>query len=1598
MAIDGPAAAPPVGDTAVPAAAAAAAANDHVNGDHAAAADSAAKQLAAPNGNGHADGSPNSDANTSGTVTNRITALGAIDFLPVRVVLLVDRAQHDIYEVDATNPKVLIHKPPRARGNESAFKKIYMDHISVLDVARDTLIKHCQLEEQLAMLLQGFNAAIYTVNTRDPETHVNGLLIFALRLLDRLLARAPPLQLSYVFLGVTDTQCIQLDTEKPLQLPFLLDHLDDLFEDAPSATFLIDKLEAKHAVPTMLLVRLETADAAATDPIACTLTLADLGWMYDPPNTSACVPMLPNSLAKLQTMVTALAQRPIGARIETGESYLTALAAAHLNGNCRTQWLLRADLAHPAVAPVLQLGASLRLIKTAVSPPPRAAVARRRVEELEAALARAADRHAQADADRAALEAKVTAGIEYVHRLNATAEYWKAAEEAARIRAAEQGANARELRLALAAARREVVSEQVARKSCEMEIARLRRQVARLEEMRRDAEHDRATTDVATRILTNEASCLRTAVDNAVSDARFAKRHAADLLAVLDTVTEERDAAVGKATQLAQVAQRYRGKARRANETIDELAATVTDFEAAVTKLQADFEKEHAARTLAESDRDTALAECIKLARDLMNAERATNAARAEAEAARAAAAEGGLDPETEAAYVALGERAVEVQAALEAEQKQVADLAAALEEAAAQNAEVEARAKEEVEKEKARREQAEKELERANAQVHILAVARDDLHAKVERLEHQLERQVLRADAAVAGEQVRAAAIEQERAAVEAAAEARDATVHARAELARELDEVRLAAARRETELVQEMETMQAQVRSRALELETVRQDRDRQARRATDLAAVAETAEAAARAALDQVRDLERQVADATAAVRAAERVAAAAQSDLDAERRRAAAAAVELENVAAQCAAVTADRDALVDAVAQIQDKYVQQCALTRAAHEEVRAARARARDEQLELRAELQTTQTDLATVRAQLEDAEAQVAAAEAIPSVRPMAAVVDHAHTRELTRARTLLQERTAALDAARAALATAEADRDAARDDLVQVENERDALRGELTRARVTADQARRSAAATADRARRELDRVRADLAAAMRERDDLQVSLNTANAAAADAAAAQAESARLRRVQSDLEARLRWLEKDLEVKETEIARLHEEATAAAAAAAVPGAGVDEQVLARTRADLAQRAADLRVAEADRRRLQLEIDERNRQVEDLAAHVQVLEQELQRTAAQRAPISKPSLARMQNTLLDTTRENRMLKDQNAELAQRAELAAAAAAAAAVTAPVAASDEMDVVAMLPPAAVPARARGRAAKRPLVLDDATDEDAVGDAAGPTSPALNKRAARGKNATRPASAPSPARLVLDSVVIEPMRRTPTPPVVPPPAPRRARAAARPAVVESETDDEEVDDKDEEEAVVDVVDTESHEKDADEDEDENPPPPPPAPPARGGRKRGGAGATKAAPAAKGRKGTAASKAAAAASESAASDADAPTEPVAKPARKPRGKGKAKATVAAAAAADNAEQPAPAASAPLPPSTPPPLSQPGAGVFASPDLSMTSTASRPGTVKRRRLNAPAARPIQVVSTPAKVTSDRESKLRNTLQFLTAEPVAGAP
>ncbi|KNE70377.1 hypothetical protein AMAG_14517 [Allomyces macrogynus ATCC 38327] len=404
MATAAPAIVPSVGDPAVPAGAA----NDQVNGDPAAATDNAAANQPAANGNGHAD-----DHANAGTVTNPTTALGAIDIMPVRVVLLVDRAKHDIYEVDATNPKVLIHKPPRARGNESAFKKIYMDHISVLDVARDTLIKHCQLEEQLAMLLQGFNAAIYTINTRDPETHVNGLLILALRLLDRLLARAPPLQLSYVFLGVTDTQCIQLDTEKSLQLPFLLDHLDDLFEDAPTVSFLIDKLEAKHAVPTMLLIRLETADAAAPDPIVCTLTLADLGWMYDPP-TAACAPMLPNSLAKLQSMVTALAQRPIGARIETGETYLTALAAAHLNGNCRTQWLLRADLAHPAVSPLLQLGASLRLIKTAVAKPARSGVARRRVEELESALARAADRNAQADADRAALEAKVTAGIEYI--------------------------------------------------------------------------------------------------------------------------------------------------------------------------------------------------------------------------------------------------------------------------------------------------------------------------------------------------------------------------------------------------------------------------------------------------------------------------------------------------------------------------------------------------------------------------------------------------------------------------------------------------------------------------------------------------------------------------------------------------------------------------------------------------------------------------------------------------------------------------------------------------------------------------------------------------------------------------------------------------------------------------------------------------------------------------------------------------------------------------------------------------------------------------------------------------------------------------------
>ncbi|KNE67841.1 hypothetical protein AMAG_19715 [Allomyces macrogynus ATCC 38327] len=164
MATDGPAAAPPVGDPAVPVALA----NEHVNGDHTAANDNAAKPPAAANGNGHADDSPNSDANVSGTVTNRTATLGAIDFLPVRVVLLVDRAQHDIYEVDTTNPKVLIYKPPRgARGMSWPSRKSSWTTFPCSTWRATRSSSTASSRSSWPCCSRGFNAAIYTVNTRD---------------------------------------------------------------------------------------------------------------------------------------------------------------------------------------------------------------------------------------------------------------------------------------------------------------------------------------------------------------------------------------------------------------------------------------------------------------------------------------------------------------------------------------------------------------------------------------------------------------------------------------------------------------------------------------------------------------------------------------------------------------------------------------------------------------------------------------------------------------------------------------------------------------------------------------------------------------------------------------------------------------------------------------------------------------------------------------------------------------------------------------------------------------------------------------------------------------------------------------------------------------------------------------------------------------------------------------------------------------------------------------------------------------------------------------------------------------------------------------
>ncbi|KAJ1513737.1 hypothetical protein HMI55_005278 [Coelomomyces lativittatus] len=242
-------------------------------------------------------------------------------------------------------------------------RKFFLDHIQALEEPNELLIKQSKMEEQLQLLSSGFNAGIFTLNTRDPNTGSNGLLIMALNILKEMHRELDYVRIFYCMIGLTDRKCIDLITERSIQVNFIQKKLSSLYTQASSIDDLIILLQRSYSIPFILLIKLDGMYEFQSQ-----LCLADLGWTHVTSKLPRTTPFLTQSLSKLKDIAHLLYQMPYHGRIHYDGCQLTALSKDFIGGNSRTSFIFKVDLDDPETPELLKFADLLRKVKHFVQP------------------------------------------------------------------------------------------------------------------------------------------------------------------------------------------------------------------------------------------------------------------------------------------------------------------------------------------------------------------------------------------------------------------------------------------------------------------------------------------------------------------------------------------------------------------------------------------------------------------------------------------------------------------------------------------------------------------------------------------------------------------------------------------------------------------------------------------------------------------------------------------------------------------------------------------------------------------------------------------------------------------------------------------------------------------------------------------------------------------------------------------------------------------------------------------------------------------------------------------------------------------------------
>ncbi|KAJ3168241.1 hypothetical protein HDU88_001680 [Geranomyces variabilis] len=305
---------------------------------------------------------------------------------------------------------------PLAGSRTTEPRKLYFDNCFDATASADDVHARCNLATLAARAVEGYSSALFIAGLGRKFAQ-NRVALFEplVASLEELLAANPKVAVTYAHIAVTDTKCVDLVQDKPVDLAASGGSIRALYQPVADVADLVYKVRQGCSLPYVLSIRFENTEAPSRT--VGHLLLADMGLPCFDAATSVEKlqkrgPSLSLSMRTLRTIVNMLTTAGTEGPVPYHQSHFTDLCKDFFGGSGTAVFVLHVDASndasHEEIAGLVEFAEPLRKLQILE----RANVVDPRLTEAELVGADWAEAHKEATAEMEQMRSTMSSELE----------------------------------------------------------------------------------------------------------------------------------------------------------------------------------------------------------------------------------------------------------------------------------------------------------------------------------------------------------------------------------------------------------------------------------------------------------------------------------------------------------------------------------------------------------------------------------------------------------------------------------------------------------------------------------------------------------------------------------------------------------------------------------------------------------------------------------------------------------------------------------------------------------------------------------------------------------------------------------------------------------------------------------------------------------------------------------------------------------------------------------------------------------------------------------------------------------------------------------